>query len=267
MRWTIGDVSDAGWECLSESVRVVPKVYPEFDYVICYNSLSEDKIDFLKSFNIDLYEQKIEEIGIPYEFSKDGDERVTNHFWKLCPLRLRPESHEIWIDNDLILWNRIEEIDEFLESDIPIVSQKWSRELYGIFDSQVDEGNNICAGFFGLPPHYPFQEKVNFLCEGKTLSGYDEQGMVATIITNNKKGWLGIDPSNLNQLGWWGKYYTLPLGGHFIRLNTGTNLGWEYYKMMTHPDPKIKNNKSWEYRDYHVMNRGSITERAKFFFP
>ena len=41
IRWTMGNVSEAGWECLSESTRLLPKVYPEFDYVICYNSIGQ----------------------------------------------------------------------------------------------------------------------------------------------------------------------------------------------------------------------------------
>ena len=261
----MGSVSEAGWECLSESARVTPRVYPEFDYVICYNSLDEKQLRRLRSFGIPLHEQKSEDIGVPHEFTKETTQKVQNHAWKLCPLRLRPEAHEVWIDNDIIIWDRIEEIDEFLLSDKPIVSQTWSRELYGSFDEDVPDGCSICAGFFGLPPNYPFEEKIKEMIFFKgPLSGYDEQGMIASMITNNDKGWIGIAPYRLNQLGWWAYYKQMPQGGHFIRLNTGTNSGWETYKMLTHPSPKIVNCDFWEYKEDHIKNRGPRSRRQLF---
>lgn len=268
-RWTIGgNVSDAGWECLSESLRITPKVYPEFDCVVCYNNLNDEQLQRLKSLRVDLYEQKPENIGVPYEFNKDTTKSVSNHAWKLCPLRLRHEAHEIWIDNDIILWERIPEIDQFLSQNIPIVSQTWSRELYGAFDSDVPEGFSICAGFFGLPPHYPFREKIAVLLfERRPLSGYDEQGMMASMIVNNEDGWIGIEPYNLNQLGWWEYYKVFPKGGHFIRLNTGTNSGWETYKLLYHPAPKVVNNERWEYREGHLKRRGTPNQRRAYCNP
>ena len=266
LRWTMGgNVSEAGWDCLSESVRITPKVYPEFDYVICCNNLNGGQRDRIKAFGIDLYEQKPENIGVPFAFDDYSATKVANHAWKLCPLRLRSEAHEIWIDNDIILWERIPEIDEFLSNDVPMVSQTWHRELYGQFDSIVPQGCSICAGFFGLPPQYPFREKIDDLISGrKPLAGYDEQGMIAAMICTNENGWIGIDPQHLNQLGWWEYYTTFPPCGHFIRLNTGTNSGWETYKMMTHPSPKIVNSSSWEYNIAHVTQRGTTKQRAYF---
>lgn len=264
MRWTIGgNVSKAGWECFSESIRIIPKIYPEFDYVICHNNMNDKMMNHLKSFGVDLYEQKHEEIGVPFEFNRKTTDNVSNHAWKLCPLRLRPNSHEIWIDNDIILWNRIPEIDEFLNNDKPIVSQTWSRELYGQFDCDVPDSCSICAGFFGLPPNFPFKEKIDNANKFKMpLSGFDEQGMIAYIITSNENGWIGIEPYHLNQLGWWDCVKEMPLGAHFIRLNTGTNSGWETYKILYHPSPKIINNKHWEYRDHHIKVKGTYQQKG-----
>jgi len=265
IRWTVGgNISEAGWECFSESVRITPKIYPEFDYVICHNGMDAKMLKRLRGFGIDLYDQKFEEIGVPFEFTIKTTDNVSNHAWKLCPLRLRPESHEIWMDNDIILWDRIPEIDEFINDDKkPIVSQTWSRELYGQFDCDIPDGCSICAGFFGLPPSFPFKEKIYDSIKLKMpLSGFDEQGMIAYIITNNENGWIGIRPHYLNQLGWWEYIQELPLGGHFIRLNTGTNSGWEMYKLLYHPSPKIINNQHWEYRDQHIKKRGTLRQRG-----
>lgn len=265
MRWTMGgNASEAGWECLSESVRIVPKTYPEFDYIICHNNLDQCQLRRIKEFGIELHEQKPEDIGVSFDFNEKTTRSVSNHAWKLCPLRLRPEAYEIWIDNDIILWERISEIDDFLSSDKPIVSQTWSRELYGSFDFDVPEGVAICAGFFGLPPYYPFREKVDEMTFLRMpLNGYDEQGMIASMIVNNESGWIGINPCNLNQLGWWEDILVFPKGGHFIRLNTGTNSGWETYKMMTHPSPKIVNSEQWEYKEGHIQRNGTVKQKRQ----
>ena len=279
----MGNVSEAGWECLSESTRLLPKVYPEFDFVICYNSfhqetllktrrkdrnphreakLKEERLDRLRSFGIDLYEQKEEELDIPHNFLRP--ESVSNHAWKLCPTRLRPESHELWIDNDAIITDRIPEIDKWLNKDVPIISTAFGREHYGRFDPKIDNDVACCAGLFGLPPHFGFKEKLLQGCGGVPLEAFDEQGLVVSIVIN-EEGWIPISASNFNQVGW---FRTLKphRGYHFIRLNTGTNSAWEDYKLMTSPDPKICNSKKWQYKHAHLQKKGTMIQQ-RFTVP
>ena len=279
----MGNVSEAGWECLSESTRLLPKVYPEFDFIICYNSfhqetllktrykdrdpyreakLKEEKLDRLRSFGIDLYEQKEEELNIPHNFLRP--EEVCNHTWKLCPTRLKQEAHELWIDNDAIITDRIPEIDEWLNKSVPIISTSFGREHYGRFDSKIDNDIACCAGLFGLPPHFGFKEKLLQGCGDIPLEAFDEQGLVVSIVTN-EEGWIPISTSNFNQVGWF-RPLEIRLGCHFIRLNTGTNSAWECYKLMTSPDPKICNSNKWQYKQVHLQKKGTMIQQ-RFTVP
>lgn len=261
IRWTIGNVKDSGWECFSESIRLLPKIYPEFDFIICYNNLDEIKLKKLKSFNIKLYEQKEENLKIPHKFLEQ--EKIYNHFWKLCPIRIRPQAHELWIDNDIIITDRIPEIDEWLTKDACIISTSYGGNNYGRFKSSVktNMGDKLtyCAGLFGLPPNFNFEEKIIQKCKGVPLEGFDEQGVVASIVTESKE-LIPIDANNLHQTGWWKINYPWISGYHFIRLNTSTNSAWERYKMLTSPDPKINNIKNWM---YHCNNtkKGTKTQQ------
>lgn len=260
MRWTMGNVSEAGWECLSESIRVTTKVYPEFDFVICHNNLSSEQVTRLSKMGIQLYCQKKEEIVINYRSDEKTIESVVDYFWKLAPPRLRPEAHEVWIDNDIIISERIEEIDNWLESDVPIISQSYGRELYGSYDKDIPQGLALCAGFFGLPPHFQFEEKLRELTKNKKIRGHDEQGLMAKLIID-QKDWKGIRPWALAQLGWWDLVKKIPSGSHFIRLNQGTNAGWETYKLLTHPSPKLVSNENWQYKEAHLETRGTPKQR------
>ena len=279
----MGNVSKAGWECLSESTRLLPKIYPEFDFIICYNSfhqetlkktqpkdknpykeikLIENRLNRLLSFGIDLYEQKEEKIDVPHTFLRP--EMVGNHIWKLCPTRFRTESHELWVDNDVIITDRIPEIDEWLNKNVPVISTSYGREHYGRFDPKIGGDIACCAGLFGLPPHFGFKEKLLQKCNGVPLEGFDEQGLIVSIITSEKE-WIPISSHNFNQVGW---FATLNqhLGYHFIRLNTGTNSAWEHYKMLTSPDPKICNSDRWMYNLTHIQKKGTIIQQ-RFIVP
>ena len=262
MRWTIGKVHEAGWECLSESTRLLPKIYPEFDYVICYNNLSIEETMKLVEFGIPLHEQTKEQISIPYLESSD----VSNHFWKLCPTRLRKESHEIWIDNDIIIRERIPEIDQFLNSNSPIISRTWGEQQYGRFDDMIEKEEwSSCAGFFGLPPHFDLEKRALEICQGMPLQGFDEQGMI-TYIVSEEENWIPVNSWHIHQEGWWKPVKKIPPGTHFIRLNTGTNSAWETHKLFTHPEPKMTNVKKWMYRRSDEIKKGTISQRS-FIVP
>ena len=212
----------------------------------------------MKSFGIDLHEQSIDQLSLPH---KTSNSEVEDHFWKLCPIRLRPETHEIWIDNDIVIRERIPEVDDFLTKETTIISQAWGREKYGRFDAIVPKTEpwTCCAGFFGIPPHFDFQAKALELCNGYPLQGFDEQGLVASIVTSTEN-WIPIQSWNLRQEGWWEPVHELTRATHFIRLNTGTNSAWEKHKILTHPEPKISNPKMWKYRKSDEIKKGTMSD-------
>src|ERR1035438_4703034 len=100
--------------------------YDNFDWMVCHNNIDKEDLRFVKHLSprIVLYEQKWEECAIPDFCStiknKDGTSndcsKVGGSLWKVCPARMRPEGYEIISDNDLIIFSRFKEIDEFLNS-------------------------------------------------------------------------------------------------------------------------------------------------------
>ena len=101
VRWTIGRVHPCGWEVLLHSLDIFPRLYPEFDMIVCHNNLEIDELKTLSTANVVLHEQKQDQL--PYPVGTTG--------WKLLPPRLRLDAHELWLDNDVVLCNRLPAID------------------------------------------------------------------------------------------------------------------------------------------------------------
>lgn len=248
-RWTIGNVSEVGWEILSESVRLATKVYPEFDFVICHNNLTPEKENVLRKFSIPLLRQ--DDLVEPNRSSKN------DFFWKLVPPRIRLDSYELWVDNDLVICDCIPQIDEWLSSNTAIVSsspvglKKW----YGKFEDMIDPSiPECCAGLFGLPPYFNFGKKIAEL-SGGCLTGYDEQGLVVYVVVNFDH-WISIPNHTVSMFGGWKVFFSscsqssklgnpntkfsdhFPQGIHFVRANRASDKYWApwfFYKLRTMP--------------------------------
>lgn len=175
-RWTIGPVQPAGFECLKMSIDSWTHLY-DADVLVCHNCEPENLAYIPQDW---LYDQRqkwdIEPMGVA---------------WKLYPPRIAPERHEILIDNDIILEERVEEIDRFLKSDCTLLLEDVTRN-YGRFDKHVPPGHQINSGIYGMPPSFDFDKYVKFYVgsgwetnargeysESKT---FDEQGLVATAL-------------------------------------------------------------------------------------
>lgn len=233
-RWTIGPVSEQGYQILRKSVKLFQKIYPEFDTIVCCNHI--DDISFIKNINVEIYEQNNNELKYPLlepETYYDSESDSTHFYsssnygmaasgWKLSPPRLRLNSHELWLDNDIIIRERIKSIDNWLKNDnLCIVSMGRGRN-YGIYHFLIPDEIKMCAGFFGLPPYFDFNKKIldyTVLLQNNPLGSYDEQGVVAAILINHfHKNCVITDeikiyepPESLNT--------TIPKGFHFVCAN------------------------------------------------
>ena len=187
-------VKAPGEEVFQMAVKRFRALYPEFDYIICYNNLrSPDQLNRLKKMGVILYEQKSSDLDyplMPVSAPQGWKGAMPGWGWKLCPPRLRSESHELWVDNDLIIRERLPEIDRWLNSDKGIIAAGHRRDdmYYGSFSANVK--GNYSAGFFGLPPHFDFNSEIIRRCQeilkGEPLGYFDEQGLVSAIITSNE---------------------------------------------------------------------------------
>lgn len=185
-RWIIGPVKKSGFDCLKVAVDNFTRLHPEFDTLICHNQLDEKSINELEKLGIPLFAQTytngIEPKGVA---------------WKLYPPRLRPNAHELVMDNDIVLVEKIPEIEEFLSRDC-ILYYESSRRSYGSFDKFVPNCIYLNSGFYGMPPGFNFETKLTSLFEQSGLTEWtnscnqgrytwDEQGIVAAALSNYKE--------------------------------------------------------------------------------
>jgi len=226
VRWTIGRTSPLGFETLQESVFLFASLYPEFRRVICYNHLTPIQIEKLTKLPAFLIPQAktndLVNLNIP----------ITSG-WKLIPPRLNPAQHELWIDNDLVLTQRIEEIDEWLSSSTGIICEGKHR-LFGRYDWAVISGYKICAGLFGLPPYFDFATRIAQLAyklNKQPIKSFDEQGLTAAIVTEIP-GFILIPRTQIELCD----DLFLPgsaVGYHFVGVNRmKRHRPWLHYKMI-----------------------------------
>ena len=182
IRWTIGDVSERGFEALRLSISGAWRIFgPETAYAVCVNSLP-----------LTLARQRTGDV--PKAVAWHGcDSKIPSFLrahldgglaegvaWKLAPLRLFPRRFEIALDNDCVLWA------------MPEAIRRW---LSGSFDRACVLAEDVVAGFGqfaplcgpaprnsgirGLPPGFDLDRALRAVLTThpvRLVSELDEQG-------------------------------------------------------------------------------------------
>jgi hypothetical protein len=213
LRWTIGHTTPDGYESLRLSIESFLRWY-DADVVICHNCPSENLQDIFSRFRLIDQHQHLDSCPMP----------PMGVAWKLYPPRLAPERHEILIDNDLIINERIPHIDDFLSSDCTLLLEDHAR-CYGRFENHVAPGYRINSGLYGMPPLFNLQKFVDFYagsaweinatCENKASKTFDEQGLVAIALLSYHR-FVIIPNSCITNCE---REFVNGLGHHFIGLN------------------------------------------------
>lgn len=235
IRWTMsGVLSKLSFIILKHSVKFVKKLYPECDFVICCNQINEFQIKKIKELNVELYFQRDSDslgfMPIPLKNSVDGVH------WKLYPPRLRKSSHEIFIDNDIVLHKRVPLIDDFLLQDFSLVYEGLYR-LLGNYDHHVPKGYKINSGIFGIPPDYDFEDclRKKISTNSQWKDKFDEQGLVASVLLDYKNYQMikQVEIPIIENVKWEPKVYyddKKCCGFHFVGGNrTENHEGWNNY--------------------------------------
>ena len=249
-RWTVGNVSDAGLDVLEESVRMAKENLAQygFDWVICHNSLPDEKLARLKQLNTNLFQQSWNRLPINQVESEELNQRVINAIWKVCPARLRPQSHEIIVDNDLVLRRPFPQLDIFLNSNSLLLLQDPLR-FYGTYDGAVSSELQLNSGLIGLPPGYDFGGAIRNEWDHCGQLGVwnleDEQGLLAATLSKSRlpKVWVPKDVVvELHPNGIWHswddafknlhyEFTGKEAGLHFVEINRKPNhLPWQEYR-------------------------------------
>jgi hypothetical protein len=227
VRWTIGNVSNVGIKSLNSSIKSFVNIYKDkFKYYVCYNQINFNKISFLKKYKVNFVNQQecINSLKVP--------PIKNNPCWKIYPPRINKNVHEIFIDNDLIIYKKIDIIDFFLEKKFLFIITEAYKKRYGIFDNFIDDNFIVNTGFFGLPPSYEFEEDLNKNLPNwiESKNHFDEQGLIAFILMNKEVKIINLNDINVcikERINLKGKY-----GMHFVGINKNKNVEKKIKKLI-----------------------------------
>ncbi len=181
-RWTIGNTNADGYECLCMSIDSFLRYY-DFEVVICHNCPATNLP--VARFRLIDQSQYLNAIPPPKGVA-----------WKLYPPRIDINRHEISIDNDLVINERIAYIDEYMISDATLLLEDSSR-TYGRFERHVPPGFMINSGIYGMPPGFDLEPYIRFYAgdewEKNALNQhdknetFDEQGLIALALLSHSR--------------------------------------------------------------------------------
>lgn len=260
IRWTIGGCLPQGLAVLRESILRTMAAFgrDSFDWMVCYNNMERSDLEFVQHISprISLYEQSWKECAIPdYQATiKDADGTVSHKceirggsLWKLCPARLREESHEIILDNDIVFQTMPRQIRSFLERDDTTLLLEEYLSFLGRYTPFFDEGAAYNSGLIGLPPDFDFGGELlkawKTLGSFRNLSYADEQGLVTFVLKQSKC--FTVSPETVVELHHEGRrkfingievngpyHFTgTETAVHFVEMNRMAHAPWSAYRL------------------------------------
>ena len=241
IRWTIGDVSDRGWEELRLSVWGARNLFgPTATYAVCVNTVpvadAKRKAGPLPA-GVDWHAVAPADIPsvLSDHFAADMAEGVG---WKLAPLRLYPGRHELSLDNDCVLWAVPPAVAAWLASPTDRLFAEDVAVAVGQFEPEVGPLPRN-SGIRGLPAGFDFESAIRDVLAraGRRLgrpvvlsSELDEQGLQAAAVAVGRPP-LVVPVADVSicspfhphrpDLG--------ACGAHFVGSNA-RHIGWDYYR-------------------------------------
>lgn len=231
-RWTIGNSSKIGFDILAESVKKIKMFYPRSFRFICYNNISTESLEFIKKLDATLVNQnKVENVF-----------NAKKCLWAITPPRLKINCHEIFMDNDIIIYKKLPIISNFRKSSNIFFVTEGKKAHFGKYRPLIPLGKRINTGFFGIPPDFNLKNKVlevrkelEDLLQGQEVKEdeedhFDYQGIVSAVLVKNNVVIIPMEDINIC-------YKNLVFGNygvHFVHANRKEqHAAWEQYKRST----------------------------------
>lgn len=218
-RWNVGPCHSQGFEILTTCIHNVQRLY-DADLVICYNQLEEENLDRITAIGVPLMRAVPESLRI-------GPKVGYHVHWKLYPPRVRPQTHELCLDNDILITKRVPQIDLFLKSDYPLLYQGL-HGLYGQYADLMPKGIRFNSGIYGLPPNFDFASRIDrHLVDWQDY--FDEQGLVAHTLSENEHVVVPLTTIPIIEKDWPIERFSQNVdcsGFHFVGANRGDHPQW-----------------------------------------
>lgn len=268
VRWTIGDVSDRGWEALRLSIWGLYRLLgPAAGYGVSVNGVSLEQAQARVGRLPDGVLWHVAD-GVPSFIREHLDAGMAEGVgWKFSPLRFFPDRHELSLDNDCILWELPKAIHGWIEEAdgaTCVFAEDVARCLGQFSDLCGPEPRN--AGIRGIPPGFDLETHFRTLLaekaqrDGRRLvmtSEQDEQGLQAAMVERfgnprivqvAEVSICSPFPPHLPTLG--------GCGAHFVGTNA-RRLSWDY-----------EGRNGIEYvHDHWLRHRDTLYERVGLCLP
>ena len=242
LRWTIGAVAERGFEALRLSLWGAWRSFgPAARYVVCVNTIGAAAA----RARTGPVPQAVEwlEIGsdMPGFLSTSlAQDMAEGMAWKLVPLRVFPELHEISLDNDVVLWSIPPSLRDWLATTGPgstrcLMAQDVT-PCYGQFASQAPR-DAFNAGVRGLPPRYDLARALRTALERRQrktgsrprLGPDDEQGLQVSALALQEP----LRRVTLEEVTVCSPFHPHRpelgrCGAHFVGVNAH-HIDWDYY--------------------------------------
>lgn len=230
VRWVVGECDKLGYDLLYESIINFKKIYKNiFLYCICYNSI-EHHNKLKKSF--ELVDFVLNQRKFKNNLILDPT-LINGPHWKLYPPRIFKHQHEIILDNDIIIYKKIKQIEEFLATKNTFITTKAIKRSYNKkYESQIVEGFDINTGLVGLPPNFDYEKEIKNILKNideKWHNHVDEQTLVAFVLQQQKT--IVIPYDVLTACCGITQFEMGKSGTHFVGANKGYDKWWKEYKI------------------------------------
>jgi hypothetical protein len=234
IRWTVGDVSDRGFEALSLSIAGAWRIFgPAARYAVAVNGIAPeearrragtvpDAVAWIACSRSDL----------PARLRPHLDDGMAEGVaWKLAPLRLFPDRWELSLDNDCVLWDLPPAIARWLDGppDRSLLIAADVRAMFGIFaEACGPEPRN--TGIRGLPPGFDLEAALlDTVGDARLASELDEQGLqVAAFLRHGRVTTVPTEEVTIASPFHPHQDHLGRCGAHFVGLNLRT-IPWDYY--------------------------------------
>jgi len=192
------------------------KLYSDrFDLAICYNDIDPTKLPKgVQALN------KAEQPN-NLKFLPQGKLPA----WKLVPPRLDLNRHEIIMDNDVLLFKPLEEIEEFLAGNKFLTTEAYRRSYSIDYDALIRQDFNINVGIIGMPPGFDMEAAINEKLQRGWSEFFDDQSIVAAILQDQDT--IVVSKQKI-VVAFGDTFYAKGTHGvHLVGLNSGETRHWK----------------------------------------
>ena len=231
IRWTVGDVSESGFEALRLSIWSAWNLFPEGTrFAVCVNTISTGEAQ-RRTGEIPGSVEWVDANGLVPAWLKArvDAEMAEGVAWKLAPVRLFPNCYEISLDNDVILWRIPDVMQVWLTSSDPngVIMAEDLERAFGQF-SNICDSRPVNSGIRGLPPGFDYEQRLRAMLQQSGIllrSELDEQGLQAAVLGQSELVLISTSDVTICSAFPMHQHYLGHCGAHFVGLNPRT-LPW-----------------------------------------